>query len=68
MFSHPLARELTIILILKAAIVLAAGIFVFGPRQRPPVNPDIVEVRMLDQSIGHAADNTVKNTNRSSDR
>ncbi len=60
MSFHPLARELVIILVIKAAIVLAAGIFVFGPKQRLNMNSKIVETRMLDGS-----DDLVVRTTRS---
>ncbi|CAN5348118.1 hypothetical protein BH10PSE17_BH10PSE17_20020 [soil metagenome] len=35
MSHHPLARHVAVIVIVKVAIVIAAGIWVFGPKQRP---------------------------------
>jgi hypothetical protein len=43
MFKNPLARDVAVVLAIKTAIVLAAALFVFGPRQRPVVDAAAVE-------------------------
>jgi hypothetical protein len=43
MLRHPLAREVAIVVAVKTAIVIAAAIFVFGPKQRPVIDAAAVE-------------------------
>ena len=43
MLNRPLARDVAVIVAIKAAIVIAAAIFVFGPKQRPVVDTAAVE-------------------------
>jgi hypothetical protein len=43
MVRHPLAREVAIVVAIKTAIVIAAAIFVFGPKQRPVIDAAAVE-------------------------
>lgn len=43
MLRHPLAREVAVIVAIKTAIVIAAAIFVFGPKQRPVVDTAAIE-------------------------
>jgi hypothetical protein len=45
MFRNPLARDVTVVLVIKTLIVIAAALFVFGPSQRP--NIDAASVRTL---------------------
>lgn len=42
MFKNPLARDVAVVLAIKFAIVIAAGLFVFGPSQRPMVDASAV--------------------------
>ena len=48
MFRHPLAREIALILAIKTALLLAAGIFVFGPKQRPAIDARNTQEHLLD--------------------
>jgi hypothetical protein len=47
MLSHPLAREVAIVVAIKTAIVIAAALFVFGPKQRPVVDAAAVEALIV---------------------
>ena len=47
MSHHPLAREVTLAVAIKLAIVIGAAFFIFGPSQRPVVDPSHVETRLL---------------------
>jgi len=38
MFKNPLARDVAVVLAIKTVIVVAAALFVFGPRQRPVID------------------------------
>jgi hypothetical protein len=38
MFKNPLTRDVAVVVAIKTAIVIAAALFVFGPRQRPVVD------------------------------
>jgi hypothetical protein len=49
MFRHPLAREIAVIVAVKTAIIVAAGLLVFGP-YRLHVTASTVEAHLL-QSI-----------------
>ena len=48
MLKHPLAREVAIIFAIKAALVIAAGLFVFGPGQRPAIDAQVAQEHLLD--------------------
>ena len=43
MFRNPLARDVTVVLVVKTVIVIAAALFVFGPSQRPHVDAAAVD-------------------------
>lgn len=45
-----LSRDLFVILSIKALIVLAAALFVFGPRQRPRIDGDALDRQFLTNS------------------
>ncbi|MEO8666946.1 MAG: hypothetical protein ABI399_00400 [Bauldia sp.] len=45
MFKQPLGREIAVIVAAKMALILVAGLLVFGPTQRPVV--DAASVRTL---------------------
>jgi hypothetical protein len=47
MFQHPLAREVAVVVAVKTMVVLAAGLLLFGPRQRPGIDPNVVADRVL---------------------
>jgi hypothetical protein len=47
MLRHPLAREVAIVVAIKTAVVIAAAIFVFGPKQRPVVDTAAVEALIV---------------------
>jgi hypothetical protein len=47
MFSHPLAREVAVVVAVKVAIVLTAGFLVFGPRQRARIDDASVTERLV---------------------
>jgi hypothetical protein len=57
-FLRRLKREIVIVLTVKLCIVLAAALFVFGPRQRPHIDADAVRAQMLSPSPhpDHGAD------------
>jgi regulator of protease activity HflC (stomatin/prohibitin superfamily) len=61
MFRHPLAREVAIIVLVKTLIVLAAGLFVFGPAQRLRVDEAGALGRILEsrQSLPASPDGNV---------
>jgi hypothetical protein len=46
MFRNPLARDVTVVLVVKAMIVIAAALFVFGPSQRPVVDASAIDARL----------------------
>ena len=47
MFRHWLARDVTVVVTVTIAIVLAAVFFVFGPKERPRIDTTTVETRVL---------------------
>jgi len=47
LFRRPLARELTLVLAAKIALIALAGIFLFGPAQRVHVDADIAAHKLL---------------------
>ncbi len=50
MFQHPLAREVTLVVAVKTLLVVAAGLLLFGPGQRPRIAAGSVEARILVQA------------------
>jgi hypothetical protein len=47
MFKHPLAREISLAVVVKLAIVIGAAFFIFGPKQRPAIDPLSVQTRLI---------------------
>jgi hypothetical protein len=47
MFKHALFREVAVIVGVKTVIVIAAAFLIFGPRQRPQVDTQSVEARII---------------------
>lgn len=47
MLQHPLAREVAVVIAVKTLLVLAAGLLLFGPGQRPRITAGSVEDRVL---------------------
>jgi hypothetical protein len=45
--SHPLSKDLVLVLAVKLAIVIAAALFVFGPRQLPRIDAGSIETRLI---------------------
>jgi hypothetical protein len=43
MFRNPLTRDVTVVLVIKTLIVIAAALFVFGPGQRPHVDAAAIQ-------------------------
>jgi hypothetical protein len=50
MTPNHLRRDLIIILLIKLSIVMFAASFIFGPRQRPVVDSDSLDRRILNNS------------------
>lgn len=50
MLQHPLAREVAFVVAVKTLLVLAAGLLLFGPGQRPRIAAASVEGRFLVQA------------------
>jgi hypothetical protein len=48
MLKHPLAREVAIIFAIKTALIIAAGLLLFGPRQRPAIDAQIAQEHLID--------------------
>lgn len=51
MLQHPLAREVALVVAVKTLLVLAAGLLLFGPGQRPRIAAGSVEDRILVQAV-----------------
>jgi hypothetical protein len=47
MFGNRLTREVTVVVVIKTAIVLFAAFFVFGARQRPAIDADVVTQHLM---------------------
>ena len=45
--SHPLSKDLAIVIAVKLAIVIAAALFVFGPKQLPRIDARSIETRLM---------------------
>ena len=46
--THPLTRDILIVLAIKLTVVIAAAMFVFSPAQRPKIGADSVATRLID--------------------
>jgi len=51
MFRHPLARDVAVIFAIKVALLVAAGVFVFGPGQRPAVDAQNMQRHLFDGRV-----------------
>ena len=47
MLSNPLSKDLALVIAVKLAIVIAAALFVFGPRQLPKIDAGSIETRLI---------------------
>ena len=47
MSSHPLSKDLVLVIAVKLAIVIAAALFVFGPKQLPKIDAGSIETRLM---------------------
>ncbi|CAM5767130.1 hypothetical protein LMIY3S_02058 [Labrys miyagiensis] len=47
MLKHSITRDVVIVIAIKVVVVIAAGVFVFGPSQRPRMDATSVETRLL---------------------
>jgi Sec-independent protein translocase protein TatA len=45
--SHPLSKDLVLVIAVKLAIVIAAALFVFGPRQLPRIDAGSIVTRLM---------------------
>ena len=52
MSSHPLSKDLILAMTVKLAIVIAAALFVFGPRQLPKIDAGSIETRLMGAADG----------------
>jgi hypothetical protein len=51
MFRHPLARDVALIVAIKFALIVAAAVFVFGPRQRPAIDAQATQEHLFDARV-----------------
>lgn len=51
MIKQQLRRDITVIVSIKVFIVIAAALFVFGPKQRPQVDDGKVRGQLLSDSV-----------------
>jgi hypothetical protein len=51
MFNYPLVRDVTVVLVIKTIIVIAAALFVFGPSQRPHIDAAAVDARLMTSEV-----------------
>jgi hypothetical protein len=54
--ANPLARDVAAVFVVKAAIVIAAALFVFGPAARPAVDAAAVKARLLLPAVATPAE------------
>ena len=47
MRNHYLARDVVVVVAIKAALVVAAATFLFGPHQRPRIDAGSVATRLI---------------------
>jgi hypothetical protein len=47
MSKHWLARDITVVIVLKVVIIFAASFFVFGAKQRPVVDERAMQERLI---------------------
>lgn len=50
MTSHLLRRDIIVVLSIKLSIVLISAFYVFGPRQRPHIDINALQNRILNNS------------------
>lgn len=44
---HPLARDMTVVLTVKVAVIVLAAVFLFPRERQPVVNPDIMAQKLF---------------------
>ena len=49
-FRHPLIGELSIVLVVKIALIVLAGIFLFGTDHRLHIDKDMITEHLFDQT------------------
>jgi hypothetical protein len=49
---HPLARDLTPVLVIKLVLIVLASVFLFGSVQRVHVDPTLIAHKLFDSSPG----------------
>ncbi len=47
MLKHSLTRDVAVVIAIKTIVVIIAGLFVFGPGQRPKLDATSVETRLI---------------------
>ena len=45
--AHTLARDVSVVIVVKLAVVIAVALFVFGTAQCPHVDAGVVELRLI---------------------
>ncbi len=50
MLKHSLTRDVIVVIAVKTIVVVAAGLFIFGPSQRPRLDAASVETRLIGAS------------------
>jgi hypothetical protein len=53
--THPLARDVFMVILAKLMLAVVVGLFVFGPGQRPRVDAGTVESRLMGVPIAKPA-------------
>ena len=54
LFRHPLAKEITAVLVFKAVVLVGLYLAFFGPADRPTVTPEGVGAALLEAAPGAA--------------
>jgi hypothetical protein len=50
MFASNIARSIAVVLAIKAAIIVLAAIFIFGPNQRPRIDSSDLDRRIFGET------------------
>jgi hypothetical protein len=45
--EHGLARDVVLVVVIKLIVVIAVSLWVFGPKQRPKIDAQTIETRLL---------------------
>jgi hypothetical protein len=54
MLKHSLARDVAFVTAAKLIVAIAAALFIFGPGQRPKIDGNSVETRLLGSADVHS--------------